>query len=150
MFSSCDKESAAVSSVNITVTNGITGTGSAGATVKLYDDPNKANTGEAPAYTLTTDASGKITSQVDYIGGYYVVAEKGTQKSYYNGLIPIGIFKSQSEIDSSPKQTPVATVGSVKFKDTNADGIINDSDKTVAPTLYLESDQTALFNIAVY
>jgi hypothetical protein len=98
LFSSCDKESPAVSSVNITVTNGVNGAASAGATIKLYDDPNKANTGETPAYTLTTDASGKTTAEVAYIGGYYVVAEKGTQKSYYNGLTPIGIFKTQSEI----------------------------------------------------
>jgi hypothetical protein len=150
LFSSCDKESPATSNVSITVTNGLTGTASSGATIKLYDDPNKANNGSSPAYTLTTDASGKITSQVDYIGGYFIVAEKGTQKSYYNGLIPIGIFKTQSEIDSSPAQTPVATIGSVKFKDTNGDGVINDSDKTVAPTLYLEAGQTINYNLAIY
>ncbi|QEM13136.1 MULTISPECIES: hypothetical protein [Mucilaginibacter] len=150
LFSSCDKETSTTSNVAITVTDGLTGAGSAGATVKLYDDVNKPNTGEAPAYTLTADASGKISAPVAYIGGYYVVAENGARKSYYGGLIPIGIFKTQSDIDASPKQTPAATIGSVKFKDTNGDGVINDSDKTHAPLLFLESGQTLTYSTAVY
>ncbi|UOE49322.1 hypothetical protein MTO98_33550 [Mucilaginibacter sp. SMC90] len=150
LFSSCDKKPPLTSTVDITVTDGLTGAASAGATVKLYDDVNKPNTGEAPSYTLTADASGKATASVAYIGGYYVVAENGSRKSYYNGLIPIGIFKTQSEIDSSPTQTPAATIGSVKFKDTNGDGVINDSDKTHAPNLFLEAGQTLTYSTAVY
>jgi hypothetical protein len=150
LFSSCDKEGPSTSTVAITVTDGLTGTASAGATVKLYDDANKANTGEAPAYTLTTDASGKVSASVAYIGGYYIVAENGTRKSYYGGLIPIGIFKTQADIDSSPVQTPVATIGAVKFKDANGDGVINDSDKKPAPTLFLEAGQTLNYSTAVY
>lgn len=150
LFSSCDKEGPSTSTVAITVTNGLTGAAAAGATVKLYDDVNKPNTGEAPAYTFTADASGKVTASVDYIGGYFLVAENGAQKNYYGGLIPIGVFKTQSDIDSSPKQTPVATIGSVKFKDTNGDGVINDSDKTYAPNLFLEAGQTLTYNTTVY
>lgn len=150
LFSSCDKEGPTVSTVNITVTNGLTGTASAGATVYLYDDPDKVNNGAAPAYTLTADASGKINASVDYIGGYYVTAVNGTQKSFYNGLLPIGIFKTQAEIDASPVQNPVATIGSVKFKDVNGDGKIDAADKTVAPVLYLEMGQTIPYSISVY
>ncbi|QEM06797.1 hypothetical protein DIU31_026040 [Mucilaginibacter rubeus] len=150
LFSSCDKKGPATSTVAITITDGQTGAASVGATVKLYDDVNKPNTGEAPSYTLTTDASGKATAVVAYIGEYYIVAEKGTQKSYYNGLIPIGIFKTQADIDSSPKQTPAAIIGSVKFKDTNNDGVINDSDKAKAPNLFLQEGQTLNYSLAVY
>jgi hypothetical protein len=150
LFSSCDKNGPGTSTVDITVTDGLTGAASAGATVKLYDDVNKPNNGEAPTYTLTSDASGKVKTSVAYIGVYYIVVEKGTQKNYFNGLIPIGVFKSQSEIDSSPAQTPVATIGAVKFKDTNGDGVINDSDKTHAPNLVLEEGQTLTFSTAVY
>jgi hypothetical protein len=150
LFFSCDKKGAGTSTVAITVTDGVTGTASAGATVKLYDDVNKPNTGAAASYTLTADASGKITAPVDYIGGYYIVAENGVRKSYYAGLIPIGIFKTQADIDSSPTQTPVATIGAVKFKDINGDGVINDSDKTHAPSLFLEDGQTLTYSTAVY
>jgi hypothetical protein len=150
LFSSCDKEGPGTSTVAITVTDGATGAASAGATVKLYDDVNKPNTGEAPAYTLTADASGKVSTSVDYIGGYYIVAENGARKSYYGGLIPIGIFKTQSDIDSSPTQTPVAIIGAVKFKDTNGDGVINDSDKTHAPSLFLEEGKTLTYSTSVY
>jgi hypothetical protein len=150
LFSSCDKEGPSTSTVAITVTDGLTGAASAGATVKLYDDVNKPNTGEAPAYTFTADASGKVTASVDYIGGYFLVAENGARKNYYGGLIPIGIFKTQADIDNSPKQTPAATIGAVKFKDVNGDGVINDSDKTHAPNLFLEAGQTLTYSTAVY
>ncbi|MDB5150123.1 MAG: hypothetical protein JWQ57_4143 [Mucilaginibacter sp.] len=150
LFSSCDKEGPSTSTVAITVTDGVTGAASAGATVKLYDDVNKPNTGEAPAYTLTADASGKVSASVAYIGGYYIVAENGARKSYYGGLIPIGVFKTQADIDNSPVQTPTATIGAVKFKDANGDGVINDSDKKPAPTLFLEAGQTLNYSTTVY
>jgi hypothetical protein len=150
LFSSCDKEGSTTSNVDITVTDGSTGKPSAGATVKLYDDVNKPNTGEAPAYTLTADASGHVTASVAYIGGYYIVAENGARKSYYNGLIPVGIFKTQADIDNSPKQTPAGTIGAVMYKDSNADGAITDADKTHAPILFLEAGQTLVYGATIY
>lgn len=47
------------------------------------------------------------------------------------GLVAEGLFQSQEEIDASPKQEfGTYTVGDIKYKDLNDDGVINDYDRT--------------------
>ena len=56
----------------------------------------------------------------------------GTPADASRGLVALGFFQSQSEIDSSPRQEfGQVKVGDIKYKDINADGVINEND-TVA------------------
>lgn len=58
--------------------------------------------------------------------------DKGFQLHQSRGLIALGLFKDQEDIDRSPSQKAMAnkTVlpGDIKYKDVNGDGIINDDD----------------------
>jgi len=47
------------------------------------------------------------------------------------GLIALGYFKDQSDIDNSPKQTFMSVIkpGDVKYLDVNKDGVVDDYDK---------------------
>lgn len=47
------------------------------------------------------------------------------------GLISLGLFKDQKEIESSPKQTFMSTLkpGDIKYMDVNGDGVINSYDQ---------------------
>lgn len=49
------------------------------------------------------------------------------------GLIAEGLFKSQEEIDNSPRQDLGSSVmvGDIKYRDLNGDGIINNNDRTM-------------------
>ena len=52
------------------------------------------------------------------------------------GLISLGLFKDQADIESSPVQTYSSDVrpGDIKYKDVNGDGVINDDD--IVPLSY--------------
>lgn len=58
--------------------------------------------------------------------------DKGFQLRQSRGLIALGLFENQEDIDRSPSQTSLAnkTVlpGDIKYKDVNGDGIVNDDD----------------------
>ncbi|RHJ86707.1 TonB-dependent receptor [Parabacteroides sp. AM08-6] len=47
------------------------------------------------------------------------------------GLIALGLFQSQEEIDNSPKQTysKIVSPGDIKYKDVNGDGVIDNYDE---------------------
>jgi len=45
------------------------------------------------------------------------------------GLIALGLFQDEKEIANSPYQTGINKPGDIKYKDLNADGVINDKDK---------------------
>jgi TonB-linked SusC/RagA family outer membrane protein len=47
------------------------------------------------------------------------------------GLIAVGLFKDQTEIETSPVQTFGGTIlpGDIKYRDVNGDGLINDDDR---------------------
>jgi hypothetical protein len=45
------------------------------------------------------------------------------------GLTALGLFTDEKEIANSPYQTGINKPGDIKYKDLNADGIINDKDK---------------------
>ncbi len=46
------------------------------------------------------------------------------------GLVALGLFESQEDIDNSPKQTfGEYRVGDIKYQDVNGDGVINSQDQ---------------------
>ncbi len=56
--------------------------------------------------------------------------EKGYRLNRTFGLIALGLFKDQADVDNSPVQyTGDVLPGDIKYKDVNGDGIINDDDK---------------------
>jgi hypothetical protein len=148
---SCGKTNDAITAtmVQVTVTDGSTGSVTSGATVSLYNSTS-AVTSNAPAYTQTTDQSGKAQFSVLYVSQYYVIVQKANEKNYYSGLIPIGLFKSTADIQNSPIQSPAGVVGGVKFQDTNGDGIINASDDVAVPSVTLTQTGINTFSTAIY
>jgi hypothetical protein len=148
------KNGTSVTTVDVMVTDGASWTAASGATVYLYDSSN-AVTSNLPKYTQTTDSKGDVKFTVVYSGQYYVVAQKvvaqkGNAKNYYNGLIPVGIFQSQTEIRNSPAQNPPAVVGGIKFRDTNGDGVVNASDNTPPPAVALTANTNNTFTTTIY
>jgi len=134
--------------VEINVYNGstaITGV----ATVSLYRSMADV-LNNSPAYTQTVGDVNYVDITVEYLSKYYVVVTRGAAKNYYAGFLPIGIFQSQADINNSPAQTPAAAVGGVKFKDINGDGVINNSDKTDAPAIFLTKNATTYENVTIY
>lgn len=57
----------------------------------------------------------------------------GTPYGNQRGLIALGLFKDQADIDNSPKQTFMADVmpGDIKYKDINGDGVIDEYDEVL-------------------
>lgn len=57
----------------------------------------------------------------------------GTPYGNQRGLIALGLFKDQADIDNSPKQTFMSNVmpGDIKYKDINGDGVINSDDEVL-------------------
>lgn len=59
--------------------------------------------------------------------------EKGFQLNQSRGLIALGLFKDQEDIDRSPSQVALSNKtilpGDIKYKDVNSDGVITDDDK---------------------
>lgn len=54
---------------------------------------------------------------------------KGYRLNQTRGLIALGLFKDQAEIDNSPTQTFSSYLpGDIKYKDVNGDGVIDDKD----------------------
>lgn len=60
----------------------------------------------------------------------YYQMQKGYRLGQRRGLVAIGYFKDQADIDNSPHQTFGGTLkpGDVKYKDVNGDGKIDDKD----------------------
>ncbi len=135
--------------VAIKVVDGHSGVAVPGAAVSLYATSADV-TANTPTYSLTTDQTGVAESPVTFVSQYYVIAQKESEKNYYSGLIPIGLFTSTAEIQSSAIQTPAATIGSVKFQDTNGDGVISALDDTTPPPLALMKDKTNTFTVTIY
>jgi len=147
---SCSRKNVtSVTTVDVIVTDGASGTAASGATIYLYDSSN-AVISNLPKYTQTSDSKGEAKFTVVYSGQYYVVVQKGSAKNYYNGLIPLGIFQSQTEIRNSPAQNPPAIVGGIRFRDTNGDGVINASDNTVPPAVALTANTNNTFTTTIY
>ncbi|RZP00005.1 MAG: SusC/RagA family TonB-linked outer membrane protein, partial [Flavobacteriales bacterium] len=72
--------------------------------------------------------------------------EEGYSPGYFFGYKTDGIFQSQSEVNSHATQNGAAP-GDIRFVDVNADGIINDSDRTEIGDPF--ADFTIGWNIAI-
>jgi TonB-linked outer membrane protein, SusC/RagA family len=72
----------------------------------------------------------KIVNEFEEPVAYPYLAETGSAVSQIKGLVALGLFKDQTDIDNSPTQT-YGTVhpGDIKYKDINGDNQINDNDK---------------------
>lgn len=140
---------AAATTVEVTVDEGRTGTAAATATVYLYQSQDSV-TSNTPKYTQTTDQNNTAKITVAYQPQYFVVVKKGTESNYYSGLIPIGIFATQTDIDSSPFQSPAGVIGGVKYQDTNGDGKIDSKDDAAAPTVSVKVSTNNTFTTTVY
>ena len=73
----------------------------------------------------------EIKEQAEEPKAYDNLVETGNPLQSTYGLIALGLFKDQTDIDNSPAQT-FSTVrpGDIKYKDVNGDGVIDANDKT--------------------
>lgn len=53
----------------------------------------------------------------------------GYANGVQRGLIALGLFKDQQDVDMSPQQFGTVRPGDIKYKDVNADGKITDDDR---------------------
>jgi TonB-dependent starch-binding outer membrane protein SusC len=60
----------------------------------------------------------------------YSLAQSGEALGQIYGYVTDGIFRTQQEVNDSPKQNVGTSVGDIKFKDLNGDGVIDTKDKT--------------------
>lgn len=115
---------------------------SAAADVVLYSS-HEDYTNSNPAYELkSTGEDGKVIFADVAPGTYYIEISKenlsnifGESEEPLNGLYvgvaADGIFQTQEEIDNAAQQG--AEVGSIRWLDANADGILNDNDLVPLP-----------------
>jgi hypothetical protein len=143
------KKGQTVTTLTVTVTDGRTGAPAAGASVLLYDSSSGVAS-NAAKYSATTDQSGKATITIAFLSQYFVIAQQASEKNYYSGLIPTGIFKTQADIQFTPAQTPPAAIGGVKFQDTNGDGVVNAQDDGPPPAASIAANTTNLFSTTIY
>ncbi len=146
---SCKKSQTTATTLTITITDGSNSIGAAAATVYLYDSA-AAVTSNTPKYTVTADQNGIATITITFSSQYFVIAQKAGQKNYYNGLIPVGTFKSTTDVQDSPAQTPPGIVGGVKFQDTNGDGAITTADDVPPPAVTIKANTANSFNATIY
>jgi len=73
----------------------------------------------------------KINEQAEEPKAYENLVETGNPLQSTYGLIALGLFKDQADINASPVQN-FSTVrpGDIKYKDVNGDGVIDANDKT--------------------
>ena len=74
----------------------------------------------------------EITNYDEAANELWYKMTKGFRYGQTRGLIALGLFKDQADIDSSPDQSALANFtiqpGDIKYKDVNGDGVINDDD----------------------
>ena len=60
---------------------------------------------------------------------YPYMKANGYANGVQRGLIALGLFKDQQDVDMSPQQFGTVRPGDIKYKDVNADGKITDDDR---------------------
>lgn len=71
----------------------------------------------------------KIIEQLEEPVAYPYLAETGSPLKQMKGLVALGLFKDQADIDNSPTQNfGDVYPGDIKYKDMNGDNIIDDND----------------------
>ncbi|MBV5283648.1 MAG: TonB-dependent receptor [Paludibacter sp.] len=88
-----------------------------------------------------TQSKNEIIEFEESIVRYPYLSSVGYQWGVNRGLIALGLFKDEADVQNSPKQTFTNSVlpGDIKYKDVNGDGIINDYDRV--PLDYSSSPQ---------
>lgn len=78
-----------------------------------------------------TFARNKIIENDEPTPKHPYLATEGKRIDQPFGLVSLGLFKDQEEIDESPKQTFMSTVrpGDIKYQDMNGDGVIDTYDR---------------------
>ena len=122
-----------------------------GATIKLYETQADIMNNNAPKYTATTGQSGMASIPVEFKSQYFFTVQKGNAKNILNGLLIIGIFQTQAEIQSGPYQIPTPTIGSPKFADLNGDDVIRTpGDNVYGDHIDLMQNQTVVKTSIIY
>jgi TonB-linked SusC/RagA family outer membrane protein len=140
--------------------SGILGTGAPGGENPTVNAGTSLNTGAELAISYaalkTEDASLNFAYNVTYVknevtevtggnsvrDGYFAIGnplrvsvmEVGQPIGYFYGLQTDGIFQNQAAINAHPSQdalgAPVTSPGDIRYKDVNADGVIDINDRT--------------------
>ncbi|MDR1527842.1 MAG: RagB/SusD family nutrient uptake outer membrane protein [Dysgonamonadaceae bacterium] len=111
-----------------------------GAEIKIFN-------GSSLVGLYTTDAEGKAIVTLEE-GEYNYIVTKGDERNISSdGYLIAGIFSTVEEINNFPEQ-PNATLGGLRFKDMNGDGIIDDQDKTENVPLLVVKDESVEVYIA--
>ena len=76
-------------------------------------------------FTLTRD---KILDYDEVYPKYPYLAKKGTSNNVTRGLVALGLFKDEADIENSPTQYGTVLPGDIKYLDVNGDGKIDDYD----------------------
>lgn len=78
-----------------------------------------------------TYSRNKVTNWEESGIRYPYQSRIGIPNGVQRGLIALGLFKDEADIESSPKQTfeSVVLPGDIKYKDVNNDGVINSDDE---------------------
>ena len=84
----------------------------------------------------------EITNYEEDLKKYPYQSAVGYQSGINRGLIALGLFKDQAEIDNSPRQTFGDYLpGDIKYKDINGDGLINSDDEVPLKYSYVPQIQ---------
>lgn len=89
-----------------------------------------------------TQSMNEITNYEEDLKKYPYQSAVGYQSGINRGLIALGLFKDQAEIDNSPRQTFGDYLpGDIKYKDINGDGLINSDDEVPLKYSYVPQIQ---------
>ncbi|MEX2594231.1 MAG: PKD domain-containing protein [Anditalea sp.] len=116
------------------------------ATILLYKErPNSSDLGE-PDYTFTSDENGKVMFYDEEVLAECFIVEKDEESNIVNGYVTDGVFQNQEEVDNSTQEG--ATVGGLKYADSNNDGVISAADQT--PCAYISISLDATFTRDIF
>lgn len=88
-----------------------------------------------------TQSKNEILEYEESIKRYPYQSAVGYQSGINRGLIALGLFKDEADIENSPQQNlgSVVLPGDIKYKDVNGDGVVDDGD--VVPLKYSNTPQ---------
>ena len=76
-----------------------------------------------------------LADGIDRVYGSFHITQVGKPFGQFYGLIAQGVYMNQDDLDKSPQIPGRSTVGSIKIKDVNGDGVItyggNEDDRTI-------------------
>jgi hypothetical protein len=110
-----------------------------GAEIKIFN-------GSSLTGVYTTDAEGKAIVALEE-GEYNYTVTKGNEKNILGGYLIAGIFSTVEETNNFPEQSNT-TLGGLKFKDMNGDGVIDDQDKIENAPLRVVTDASVEVYVA--